>query len=81
MPHLTTMHPVPSLCAMSAALCQHPDALCVMGQEEVRMPLTNGEGPIGLIICPSRELARQVVACLGIHVHAPLVFRLLPHTR
>jgi superfamily II DNA/RNA helicase len=25
------------------------------------MPLTNGEGPIGLIICPSRELARQVV--------------------
>jgi superfamily II DNA/RNA helicase len=24
------------------------------------MPLTNGEGPIGLIICPSRELARQV---------------------
>jgi superfamily II DNA/RNA helicase len=29
------------------------------------MPLTNGEGPIGLIICPSRELARQVVA--GIH--------------
>lgn len=29
------------------------------------MPLTNGEGPIGLIICPSRELARQVVACLA----------------
>lgn len=29
-------------------------------QEEVRMPLTAGEGPIGLIVCPSRELARQV---------------------
>lgn len=32
------------------------------------MPLTTGEGPIGLIICPSRELARQVPAphsCCG----------------
>eukprot|EP00897_Mesotaenium_endlicherianum_P001139 jgi/Mesen1/11025/ME000098S10417 len=28
-------------------------------QEELRMPLVNGEGPIGLIVCPSRELARQ----------------------
>lgn len=28
-------------------------------QEEVRMPLTRDEGPVGLIICPSRELARQ----------------------
>lgn len=28
-------------------------------QEEVRMPLVAGEGPVGLIICPSRELARQ----------------------
>jgi superfamily II DNA/RNA helicase len=28
-------------------------------QEEVRMPLQRGEGPVGLIICPSRELARQ----------------------
>lgn len=23
------------------------------------MPLQRGEGPVGLIICPSRELARQ----------------------
>ena len=37
----------------------------MVGQEEVRMPLTNGEGPIGLIICPSRELARQVTVCLA----------------
>ncbi|KAL6494604.1 DEAD-box ATP-dependent RNA helicase 35 [Orobanche gracilis] len=28
-------------------------------QEEVMMPLTHGEGPFGLIVCPSRELARQ----------------------
>ena len=28
-------------------------------QEEVSMPLEGGEGPIGLVLCPSRELARQ----------------------
>ncbi|KAK9837229.1 hypothetical protein WJX81_000185 [Elliptochloris bilobata] len=28
-------------------------------QEEVRMPLETGEGPVGLVVCPSRELARQ----------------------
>ncbi|GAB4820561.1 hypothetical protein N2152v2_007607 [Parachlorella kessleri] len=28
-------------------------------QEEVRMPIAKGEGPVGLIVCPSRELARQ----------------------
>ncbi|KAL4424987.1 hypothetical protein ABPG77_002872 [Micractinium sp. CCAP 211/92] len=28
-------------------------------QEEVRMPVQRGEGPVGLIMCPSRELARQ----------------------
>eukprot|EP00850_Spirogloea_muscicola_P004463 SM000019S05007 [mRNA] locus=s19:411418:414548:- [translate_table: standard] len=28
-------------------------------QEETRMPLEGGEGPFGLIVCPSRELARQ----------------------
>lgn len=27
--------------------------------EEKRMPLEGGEGPVGLILCPSRELARQ----------------------
>ena len=25
------------------------------------MPLESGEGPLGLIICPSRELANQTV--------------------
>ncbi|KAE8700613.1 DEAD-box ATP-dependent RNA helicase 35B [Hibiscus syriacus] len=28
-------------------------------QEEMMMPILTGEGPFGLIVCPSRELARQ----------------------
>ena len=28
-------------------------------EEEQKLPLTSGEGPCGLILCPSRELARQ----------------------
>lgn len=28
-------------------------------EEEKRLPITRGEGPFGLILCPSRELARQ----------------------
>lgn len=28
-------------------------------QEELMMPIVSGEGPFGLIVCPSRELARQ----------------------
>ncbi|PIA17876.1 P-loop containing nucleoside triphosphate hydrolase protein [Coemansia reversa NRRL 1564] len=28
-------------------------------EEECRMPLVQGEGPVGLVVCPSRELARQ----------------------
>ncbi|KAI8371857.1 P-loop containing nucleoside triphosphate hydrolase protein [Blakeslea trispora] len=28
-------------------------------EAEVRLPLSQGEGPIGMILCPSRELARQ----------------------
>ncbi|KAI8815281.1 P-loop containing nucleoside triphosphate hydrolase protein [Cladochytrium replicatum] len=28
-------------------------------EEEMKLPLVQGEGPIGMIICPSRELARQ----------------------
>ena len=27
--------------------------------KEQKMPLVGGEGPFGLIICPSRELAKQ----------------------
>ncbi|KAI9110181.1 hypothetical protein K1719_018623 [Acacia pycnantha] len=28
-------------------------------QEEIMMPIVPGEGPFGLVVCPSRELARQ----------------------
>ncbi len=28
-------------------------------EQEMAMPFSRGEGPFGLIICPSRELARQ----------------------
>ena len=28
-------------------------------EEEKRLPFVQGEGPVGLIVCPSRELARQ----------------------
>ncbi|KAJ3299049.1 hypothetical protein HDU79_000008 [Rhizoclosmatium sp. JEL0117] len=28
-------------------------------EQELRLPLISGEGPIGMIVCPSRELARQ----------------------
>lgn len=28
-------------------------------EAEMRLPLVGGEGPVGLIVCPSRELARQ----------------------
>ncbi|KAG1679430.1 hypothetical protein FOA52_007722 [Chlamydomonas sp. UWO 241] len=33
--------------------------ICLALQEEMRLPLIRAEGPVGLIICPSRELARQ----------------------
>ncbi|KAJ9508881.1 hypothetical protein QJQ45_028196 [Haematococcus lacustris] len=33
--------------------------LLIALQEEMRMPLIRGEGPVGLVLCPSRELARQ----------------------
>merc|ERR1711892_111047 len=29
-------------------------------EQEARLPFINGEGPYGLIICPSRELAKQI---------------------
>lgn len=28
-------------------------------EEESKMPFLKGEGPVGMIVCPSRELARQ----------------------
>ena len=41
-------------------------------QEEMMMPIGPGEGPIGLIVCPSRELARQTYEVVEQFV-APLV--------
>jgi len=34
-------------------------ALLIALQEEMRMPLAPGEGPVALVLCPSRELAAQ----------------------
>ena len=33
--------------------------IMVAMQEEIMMPIVPGEGPFGLVVCPSRELARQ----------------------
>ena len=38
--------------------------------EEFRMPIRSGEGPVALIICPSRELARQTYQVLNGFVEA-----------
>lgn len=35
--------------------------ICIALQDELMLPLEGGEGPLGLIICPSRELANQTV--------------------
>jgi hypothetical protein len=35
--------------------------ICIALQDEMALPLEGGEGPLGLIICPSRELANQTV--------------------
>ncbi|CDZ97032.1 p-loop containing nucleoside triphosphate hydrolase protein [Phaffia rhodozyma] len=34
-------------------------AIMLALEEERKMPFTKGEGPVGMIVCPSRELARQ----------------------
>jgi ATP-dependent RNA helicase DDX41 len=39
-------------------------------QEETRMPLAPGEGPVGLVVCPSRELARQTLDVVEAHCAA-----------
>eukprot|EP00743_Colponemidia_sp_Colp-15_P006469 GILK01006964.1.p1 GENE.GILK01006964.1~~GILK01006964.1.p1 ORF type:complete len:641 (-),score=141.44 GILK01006964.1:275-2146(-) len=37
-------------------------------EEEVKMPIVQGEGPFGLIICPSRELAHQTFDVINHYV-------------
>lgn len=39
-------------------------------EEELNMPLEGKEGPIGLILCPSRELARQTFEVVEYYVNA-----------
>jgi ATP-dependent RNA helicase DDX41 len=39
-------------------------------EEEVNMPLIKKEGPIGLILCPSRELARQTYEVVDYYCQA-----------
>eukprot|EP01053_Blabericola_migrator_P000323 Blabericola_migrator_1__322@NODE_1082_length_5496_cov_1003_158224_g741_i0_p1_GENE_NODE_1082_length_5496_cov_1003_158224_g741_i0NODE_1082_length_5496_cov_1003_158224_g741_i0_p1_ORF_typecomplete_len636_score97_40DEAD/PF00270_29/4_7e45DEAD/PF00270_29/9_8e02Helicase_C/PF00271_31/1_2e28ResIII/PF04851_15/1_1e10ERCC3_RAD25_C/PF16203_5/3e07UTP25/PF06862_12/8_4e02UTP25/PF06862_12/0_0014Helicase_C_4/PF13871_6/0_003AAA_22/PF13401_6/0_0092SecA_DEAD/PF07517_14/7_4e02SecA_DEAD/PF07517_14/0_012AAA_19/PF13245_6 len=34
-------------------------------EQELRLPLTHGEGPIGLVMCPSRELASQTMSTIN----------------
>jgi ATP-dependent RNA helicase DDX41 len=34
-------------------------------EEEKKLPFQRGEGPVGMIVCPSRELARQTYEQLG----------------
>ena len=43
-------------------LCEYPRPISRTrgsSAQEKKLPLTKGEGPVGLIVCPSRELARQ----------------------
>jgi ATP-dependent RNA helicase DDX41 len=39
-------------------------------EEEMNMPIEPGEGPIGLVICPSRELARQTYEVIDMFCQA-----------
>ena len=39
-------------------------------EEEMNMPLVGGEGPLGLILCPSRELARQTFEVVDYYLKA-----------
>eukprot|EP00736_Rhodelphis_marinus_P005530 Rmarinus@m.1103 len=34
-------------------------AICIALEQELKLPLQEGEGPFAIILCPSRELARQ----------------------
>jgi len=36
-------------------------------EEEMKIPVTQGEGPFGLVICPSRELAHQTHDVLNLY--------------
>lgn len=50
--------------------------ICIAVQDEMLMPLESGEGPLGLIICPSRELANQTVEVISQYTEALKMVRL-----
>ena len=41
-------------------LCFSVPAVCFAVEAEMKMPFVGGEGPLALVLCPSRELARQI---------------------
>lgn len=49
-------------------------------EQEARMPFISGEGPYGLIICPSRELAKQICETIE-HFTSGLKYQGLPSLR
>lgn len=50
-----------ALCCAGKTVVYALPLICIALQDEIMMPLESGEGPLGLIICPSRELANQTV--------------------
>lgn len=46
-----------------------PMIMCAL-EEEMNMPLEGGEGPLGLVLCPSRELARQTYEVVEMYLKA-----------
>ena len=49
-------------------------------EQEARLSFSSGEGPYGLIVCPSRELAKQICETIE-HFTACLKFKGLPSLR
>jgi len=49
-------------------------------EQEARLPFMSGEGPYGLIICPSRELAKQICETIE-HFTSGLKYQGLPQLR
>jgi ATP-dependent RNA helicase DDX41 len=44
--------------------------LMIAVEEELKLPVVQGEGPFGLIICPSRELANQTYGVITYYASA-----------
>lgn len=50
-------------------------------EEETRLPLEKGEGPVGVILCPSVRSSHIFVAFSSILIHAISASLQLRHTR